>query len=295
MEELAQIAVAQGFITHRDAVNRGYDCNALTRLVTGGRLIHPLRGVYLPVSERTPEALHALVTLAVLHDEPDAVASQHSALALAGVPLYGIEWARVHVAEKRRCCVRCDRVHRHRLRDDDPVVEVEGVRALAPALAAVQVAAACGVEAGLVSMDALLHAGTVQREELLAVVDSGRIRRGLPAARLAVAQADARAESPGESRLRYALMGTPWHLEPQAPIGPYEVDMLVDGLVILEFDGEGKYDERASLIAEKRREDVLRSYDYGVVRVTWAMLAHPTALAIVIRQELDKVRARRAR
>ena len=49
--------------------------------------------------------------------------------------------------------------------------------------------------------------------------------------------------------------------------------------VLVEFDGEVKYDGSRALFDEKRREDALRREGWVVVRFVWADLRHPDRIA----------------
>lgn len=99
--------------------------------------------------------------------------------------------------------------------------------------------------------------------------------------------ADARSESPGESRCR-ALIEELGFAAPELQkeihlprIGKARVDFWWPG-VICEFDGMIKYTQGFSGIAaeevvqkEKLREDALRMLGYQVVRITWEELNNP--------------------
>jgi very-short-patch-repair endonuclease len=82
---------------------------------------------------------------------------------------------------------------------------------------------------------------------------------------------------------------------PQVPIvderGDFvaRVDFLVNGTkVVVEFDGKVKYaaGDPKVLWLEKRREDRLRRLGYVVVRITWAQLERPGAVAAAVRAAL---------
>ncbi len=67
------------------------------------------------------------------------------------------------------------------------------------------------------------------------------------------------------------------------------VDFLVDGTaVVVEFDGKVRYaaGDPGVLWQEKRREDRLRRLGYVVVRITWADLETPGAVAAKVRAAL---------
>lgn len=295
MNELLDLAERQGFVTARQASRMGLPPYALTRLVSDGRLARGVRSTYLvPDGTRTLEQTHALLTRAVLDNDPFSVASHHSALALLDVPLFGVPFDVIHLADARKSTRIRESVHRHVLRTDDVVGEAQGCRILDPALSASLLAARFGVEAGLVSMDALLRTGTCAPEALLAVVEGGRIRRGLVRARTAVQLADGRAESPGESRLRLIVSGSPWRYDLQVQIGEYRVDLLLEKRLILEYDGRGKYQSGDDLFKEKLREDWLRSRGYGFLRVVGAHLGYPVTLRSRIADELRRTAPRPA-
>ncbi len=301
MEDLLDLARRQGFVTTSDAADLGVNRMALNRLVTAGVLLHTVRSVYVLADASTPEQRHAAVTRAILTGDPWSIASHHSALVLHGIDVFGAPFDQVQVADPRRSSRRHQSLHRHVLREGDEVVEVDGLKAIGLPLALCQVAARFGMVAGLVAMDNALHLDRCTTDDLRAVIESGRLRRGIGAARRAVALADGRAESPGESRLRAIVAATPFSFELQANVGGpgsgYRVDLLVDGLVALEFDGAVKYDGvegRRALIAEKRREDWIRSRGYGFMRTMTPELDHPVAIKRTLHDKVVEARASRA-
>ncbi|MEO7070654.1 MAG: hypothetical protein ABI131_09215, partial [Nostocoides sp.] len=75
------------------------------------------------------------------------------------------------------------------------------------------------------------------------------------------------------------------------------VDFLVEGLVVVEFDGLVKYEGaqgRAALAAEKARESQLVDLGFEVVRVVWSELDDPAELARRVRKALKRARERAA-
>ena len=65
------------------------------------------------------------------------------------------------------------------------------------------------------------------------------------------------------------------------------VDFLVEGRIVLEFDGLSKYagaDGREALAREKTREDRLRALGFEVVRLTWSDLDRPEQVAQLVRK-----------
>lgn len=296
MDDPLLLARHQGFVTARGAHALGISRSTLHRLVRADRLEHVPGGIYLLPEPRTPEQRHALVTRAVLSEDPFAHASHQSALALQDIPLIGVPLDRVHIADARASSRRRQSVHRHVLRDGDAVTRYEGWRTLALPLACLQLAARCGVRSGVVAADACLHRGLVEADELTAIIESGRLRRGLVAAREAARLADGTAESPGESLLRLVLNELPVTVSPQVEIAgtPYRVDFLVDGRVVVEFDGDIKYNGPDAVdvhAKEKARQAHLERLGYIVVRVKWAELGSPATIRSIVHAAVVRARA----
>lgn len=153
------------------------------------------------------------------------------------------------------------------------------------AVACVQLAARYGFEAGVCAMDSALQSRRCTIADLEAAV-AHVAPRWHSRVRLAIEFADARSESVGESRTRIILRDAGFTVVPQFEVRQGQrllgrVDFLVDGLVVVEFDGMVKYsgaDGRQALAAEKRRESDLTRVGYEVVRVIWPELDRPIDL-----------------
>ncbi|WP_131105573.1 type IV toxin-antitoxin system AbiEi family antitoxin domain-containing protein [Ornithinimicrobium sufpigmenti] len=184
----------------------------------------------------------------------------------------------------------------HRPVEHGWVVEVDGLHVVRPALAALQVAALHGAEAGLVCLDGVLHlAETTDRKRMGQRRGPARARveedieRGLQegfgiasgVVREVVELADGRSESVGESRSRWLLQMLGFGpLLPQYPVDLGDRTVYADlklgrWRVLVEFDGKGKYVSPDALHAEKLREDALRSLGYEVVRLSWEDVGNP--------------------
>lgn len=299
--DLFALAQRQGYVTTADAARLGINRMTLKRLVEAGILLRTVRGVYLLADERTPAERHEAVTRAMLDADPWSAASHHSALVMHGIDVYGVPFSQVQVADPRRSSRSHQSLHRHVLREGDTVVDIDGYKVLALPLALCQTAARFGMVAGLVAMDHALHQERCTVDDLRAVVESGRLRRGVGAARRAVAMADGRAESPGESRLRAIIAAGPFEYDVQVKVGGpgdgYVVDLLVDGCIVLEFDGGEKYEGvegKKALVAEKRREDWIRAQGYGFMRSMWPELDYPVAVRRAVHDQVLVTRAGRA-
>ncbi|MCE0485610.1 DUF559 domain-containing protein [Ornithinimicrobium sediminis] len=276
---------AQGGVSSvTELVDLGISRHVVSRAVARGDLVRLRRDVVVDAEvwraaapwER--HALRARGTARAWRRAPFAL-SHHSALALLGLPVHGVD-DRVHLA-------RLDGVRRggSATRIHDPVPEafltrVDDICVVDGPLAALQVADLFGVEAGLVSADAVVRQqGRARLTEALAGAPRGN---GAGRAALVARLADGTSESAGESRTRWLLhvVGLPVP-EPQAWIsGEGGFSARVDFLfraerVVVEFDGLLKYGTVRDVTAEKLREDALRRLGYEVVRLTWADLAHP--------------------
>jgi very-short-patch-repair endonuclease len=108
------------------------------------------------------------------------------------------------------------------------------------------------------------------------------------------------AESPGESllRLRLRRMG----LDPAEQViltdvaGRPRVDFLLDGCLVVEFDGRAKYamagDVERAHWEEKRRQDAIVEGGYEVIRITWDELWNEPHLTQRILRALARARRR---
>ena len=65
--------------------------------------------------------------------------------------------------------------------------------------------------------------------------------------------------------------------------------------VLVEFDGTGKYTGHEALLAEKDREDRLRTLGYEVVRIRWADLARPQLIRRRLLEAIARAESRATR
>jgi very-short-patch-repair endonuclease len=154
--------------------------------------------------------------------------------------------------------------------------------------AVVQTGLEAGPESALVSADSALHQSLITSVELEEAVRRLAGHPGMATVRPALAFADGRHESPGETRTAYLLRQLGFELEPQFEVVAegrrYRADFRVEGTrVLVEFDGQVKYDDRSALFAEKQREDALRREGWVVVRLVWRDLASPA----LVRRRVD--------
>lgn len=273
-------------VLRRRAIAEGWSDDELARHTRGGALTRLRRGAYTTGTEpMTDEARHRLLVRATMASlRRPAVVSHQSAAVLHGLPLWGVRLDRVHVTRRPPASSEVGRVlrsHVARLADHE-VTTVDGLPVTDPVRTALDLARSLPLEPAVVVLDAVLHLELVRQPHLEDRVQELAGTRGSRSAARAVALADARNESVGESRSRVLLhrLG----LAPSAlqhPIhsrtGPFlgRADFAwEEEHVVGEFDGRVKYgralrpgqDPGDAVFEEKRREDAFRDEDRGVVR-----------------------------
>ena len=294
---LLAIATSQGGVFSTDDA-RGVDVEdtELRALVRAGDIVRVRRGAYVLgtvwVTAEHEECLR-LWTMAVARTRREDVATHQAALALRHLPLHGVRLDVVDLQGKvgRVRLSAGLRTAPGRLPDTD----VDGVRCVSLEHAIVQVLLRSGLEAALLPLDAALRTKkcTLERVEAAVALLVPHTRKALGQHLLELA--DGRSDSPGETRTRLLLhdLGHQWRSQviicDDNDDFVAKVDFLVEGRVVVEFDGLNKYagaQGHGALAAEKRREDRLRALGYAIVRLTWADLAKPDRVAAMLRRAL---------
>ena len=266
-----------------------------------GELARIAPGTYVDPTDprlRRPEDRHQLqVAVAVPRIASDAVVSHQSAAVLHGLPAWNLPLARVHATRPRRSgALRTGRLHLHTAPlEPDEIVVVGGVAVTTVARTLVDVARTAGFEEAVAVLDAALHRRLCTAAALARALDRAAGWPGAPRARRAIEFADPRARSVGESRSRVAMS----RLGVARPVLQWAVTGPNGGLlgtadfgwpdhgVVGEFDGAVKYGRQLRpgqaptdvVVAEKRREDGMRTVLRGFVRWTWAELDDFTDVA----------------
>jgi hypothetical protein len=188
----------------------GYTDAELRRLRCTGELSSVARGAY--TSGALPEdaaARHLLAVRAALRRLcGEVVVSHESAAVVHGLPVWGVGLGTVRVSrDRRRSGGRRGRpVHvRSVPLDAGEVVVVDGLAVTSVARTLVDLGRTYPMEQVVVTADAALARGLVGPEALAEALAVRPRLPGLPAARRALAFADARSESVGESRSRVAI------------------------------------------------------------------------------------------
>lgn len=286
-----------------DAARVGVSPDELTTRIRRREVHRVRRGAYVLASihdSADVDERYRMRIRAVLCSRPEDRASHQSALVMLGIHTYGVDFGVVEVESRsvgrRR---KSNRLVTNPWTYGD-TWRNERYAMVAPARACVQVAATSGFMAAVCAMDSALHLGRCTREEIRhAALTLPPIHRTI--ALRALEASDPRAESVGETRTRIVLRDAGFTVESQVELqvpgaGSRRVDFVVDGCVIVEFDGLVKYqnaDGKHNLAEEKARETRLSQMGYEVVRVIWSDLESPQSIIREIRQRRALAKERR--
>jgi hypothetical protein len=310
-ERLAAIAAKHGVFLTSEALDLGYDDKSISAAVRN-RLWHRVRrGAYTMMGDwaaADAAMRHRILCRAVLRTHRDRVMVSHvSSLVERGVATWGIDLKRVHVTRLDGGAGRIERdvVHHEGVAPDADVDEVNGIRLVRPSRGVVETLSGCDVERGLIVADSALNQALVTPDELWTDFRAMERWPGTRSLQLVLRLADARAESPGESRVRYIC----WSHGLPAPQTQFEVRDEHANVVAVtdfawkehgllgEFDGRTKYGRLLKpgqrpedvVFAEKEREDLVRELTgFGMVRFVWSHCNDPAELARRVRRKLRR-------
>jgi hypothetical protein len=299
--QLAQVAAAQrGFVYRWQAIDCGYRDTEISALLKARDWVRIRRGAYAlraHVESLDAAGRHVLAVRAVVNAlQGRVVVTHYSALAVMGVPLWGVDLHTVHVHRDGGRTGRTDAhvVHHVGPLGDTEVVEVAGLRVSSPERSIVDATRIASFEAGVVLADGLKRQLGFDDAVARDIVERQRDWAGARSASRVLWFADGAAETVGESRSRVLLarIGLP---KPVLQM-PFRRS---DGTVFArsdfyfeefrtagEFDGRTKYgrtlyeksgrldavDLTEVLWEEKRREDAIRDQGNEMVRWVWSEL-----------------------
>lgn len=299
---LAAICSEKGVFLRSEAADLGYDDKAVTAAVRQGAWHRVRRGAYTlqPIwSGADLVARHQIRCRAVLRSMGPHVALSHtSAVVELGIATWGVDLRRVHVTrlDGRSGGVEPDVVHHEGVVGDRDLTEHNGLPIVAAPRAVVEAGSLVNVERGLVIADSALHRGAVKEAELAAAFTRMTCWPGTRSLQIVMRLADGRAESPGESRVRFIC----WEQGLPKPDLQYKVFSANGRLVGItdfawpahrllgEFDGRGKYgrllapgrSSEDAVFAEKTREDRLRELTgWSMIRFVWTDLEDHAGMA----------------
>ena len=285
-------------ITSRDLLARGFTANEIARETRRGGLVRLRRGAFLrpdEVVEETVERHRLLIEATLPLLAPGAVVSHRSAAVLHRLPVWDETLDRVEVTRSLGSGNRRGHLHVHVAPvTPEDLVLVDGLPVTSVARTLVDLGRSIPAVQAVAAGDAAVRRG-LDRDALDRALTLAGGRRGVAAARRAVALLDGRSESAGESASRVVLV--------ELGLPPSDLQRTVtdafgrfagrsdfaweEQRTLGEFDGRVKYGallrpgQRVEDVvwAEKRREDALRDLGWQVVRWTWSDLQQPRVIA----------------
>ena len=299
---LALAREQRGMLTTAMLRDFGLDKDGLIRLVRQGVLMHPGRGLYAVAElvDSTQDEWHLHLAHGATLLYPDAAFTGVTALLAHGVTVWNSTLDRPSLVRPVHRCASMS-AFTVRCRTTVPVATPWGPTEPLP-VALIQHCLDNGISQGVVSLDDAMHRGLVTRDEVEEAVGGvkGWPRSGR--AHSMMTFVDERHESPGESLTNIGCSAYGIELEPQVRISDERgrvvarADFRIKGTnVVIEFDGKIKYTEEGVLWDEKKREDLLRSLGFVVVRITWAdVMRGPGFIAAKVRAGLAHRDARMA-
>jgi hypothetical protein len=168
------------------------------------------------------------------------------------------------------------RRHRLTLRKGELWRSASGVWVLSPARALFDGARLLTLEALVCAMDAALFRELCTRDELEETARAHLGREGAPRFRHALALADGRAESSGESLTRLLLLPALPRLQPQVRVVDERGRVVArldlgdeESLFAVEFDGRSTHAGEAMVARDRRRARATGRHGWWTERVTW--------------------------
>ncbi len=265
--------------TYRHAQAIGMSRHCLRTLIEQRRLRRVLRGVYQAVD--VPDTLLNRAKAAALVISPTAVVCDRTAAWLHGVDVFHVfELDALPPLEafalRGHARVRRDETFggERDLAPED-IMQVHGVKVTTPLRTALDLGCRLPRSEALAALDAFGRAHGLTRAELSKPLSRYFRRRGVRQLRALIPLCDARAESPGESWTRLALIDANLPMpELQWVIRSsgreiYRLDLAyVRARVCIEYDGEAFHSSPAQRQADERRRNWLRAHGWTVIVVT---------------------------
>lgn len=249
-------------------------------------------GAYADTTHCGPEEVHAIRIRAQLGRLKDVVASHTTAAVLWELPAPRARLSTVHVSPTPQRLGKPKRGRGYHVHDlsvhEREVVEIDGMPATSPVRTLLDCARLLDrdFDWAVAAADAALRRGLLVDADLAQAAAGVHTLRGSARARALPSLCSALAESPGESLLRLRLRRMGLALVEQYSMpwveGSPRVDFLVEGRLVVEFDGESKYELDGNPARahwqEKLRHDRIVEAGHPVLHVAWAHLWDEPAL-----------------
>lgn len=259
------------------------------RALATGQWQRLLRGTYAPAGAVPDLRLRAAAAARLLPHT--AVVADRCLLWLLGVDVLPPGPPVLEVVVPRGAVVPCRQDVHARTAEVGPgdtcMLGPLGLRCLRPARAVADVLRLLPPVEAVVVADAAQHAGLCDAEVLRRELEAAAGLRHVVRARRALELSDPRAESPPESRLRYALREAGLSPVPQYEVrdasGRFlaRVDLALPALrIAIEHDGRAVHDRPDAFVADRRRQNALVAAGWTVLRFTAADLRWGAAPAV---------------
>lgn len=298
LEAALQIAARQdGLITSAQCRQVGLSQSDIGRLIGTRRWRGIFRGVHLTAPEAGSAQQRVRAGLLALG--PSAVAVLNSAAIVHGWPVLPPEPAvQISAPADRRRLDQTGLTARQLVIGPADVATIAGMRVTTPARTAADLLLRLPRPNAVAMLDAALRAGALTDDDL--TVASGLIygNRGAVRARRSIRDADGRAQSPLESRIRLICVDggvVPEQL--QFPVyDDFGVLLAMADLawpshgVLAEADGRGPHSIPEALLYDRRRQNILLTLGFVVVRFTWADTSRPNYIVNTIRRAMTRPR-----
>jgi very-short-patch-repair endonuclease len=230
----------------------------LNRELRDGRIVRPAYGVYA-LPDADPAIVGAVRLGGLLTCDTGARVLGFAVIAPS---------IRPHIATRSPPAAAVPGVLRHVWRADRADRPVPVVRAADCAAHALRCLPALSA---LVIVDSALASGATEQAEVIARLTN----RGSAAARTVLSLADPSSESPLETVARVLLRVRGLHVETQIYLdGVGRVDLLVEGVLVVELDGFAYHADRAHYRDDRRRGNAIACLGLGLIRFTYEDVVH---------------------
>lgn len=278
VEDLA--LVQSGVVTAPQCYARGITRNQIRMLCRTGRWQRLHRAVYYVYGSSEVSARAALVA-AVLSAGPEAVAVLETAAMVHGIA-GARRTGRIHLslpaagARSRRFTDETMCLHQFVLRPHETTV-IDGISVTTAVRTVADLMLASDRLTAVSVLDSALYGGILSSEDLPRLDASMYGRRGAAAARSWIAEADKRAESPLETRVRLRavdggvgpeVLQYPVYTRTGAVAGITDLAWPSRG-VIGEADGKEVHDQPSALFRDRTRQNLIVAAGFLPVRFTW--------------------------
>jgi very-short-patch-repair endonuclease len=297
---VSRVDMNDGLVTLEQALAHGRSAGEVREAVTSGHWVRVARSVYLMRESGSRLSARTAVRANVLSLGPAAVAVYDTAAAIhgtAGLPRSDvIHFSLPAEAARRRVDPRVV-VHQLRLSPQE-VCNIAGINVTSPLRTVTDLICRNERLTAVSVLDSALNWRLLQFEELAAIPALVWGRRGAVAAREHLREADGRAASPLETRMRLRCV--------DGGVAPDELQYLIQDAngdllgiadaawprarVVAEADGHAPHSTPAAIFADRRRQNLLARAGWTVLRFTWEDTLRPEYIPMTVRAALNRTR-----